>query len=86
MTANLGQSWLVILEVLCDSSKNEDCHLGGFSGANTGRLTCDMSPLSLFARRSGCVSSFLLTVLKKCVIFLCVFEGCKQLWTAWSWS
>lgn len=30
MTANLGQSWLVILEVLCDSSKNEDCHLGDF--------------------------------------------------------
>lgn len=48
MTANTGQSWSGILGVLCDSSKNEDCHFEGFSGANTGRLTCDLSPVSLF--------------------------------------
>lgn len=61
MTANIGQSWSGILGVLCDSSKNEDCDFEGFSGANTGRLTCDIFPVSLFTLGSRCLSLFINT-------------------------
>jgi len=72
-----GQSWSVILGVLRDSSKNEDCHFRGFSGANTGRLTCDLSPISSLALRSICVSLFV--NLLKNVLFFCVyFKGANS--------